>query len=110
MSEPNLDSTTPSEFKKENDRELKIVWRDSHQSLYRFRDLRGACLCAYCVDERTGVRVLDPDSIPEDIHPLAVNPVGHYGVQFEWSDGHKTGIYSFDYLRAVCLCKICQPS
>lgn len=96
-----VDSTTPAELKKENSRELSIVWKDGHKSVYRFRDLRAACLCASCVDERTGERVLDPASIPEDIHPKAANPVGRYGIQFEWSDGHRTGIYAFDYLRQL---------
>lgn len=103
-----MDATTPLKFEKAGDRQLKIIWKDDHTSLYTFYDLRNACLCAYCVDERTGLRVLDPNSTPEDIRPLGVNPVGHYGIQFEWSDGHKTGIYSFDYLRQICPCKICQ--
>jgi DUF971 family protein len=29
-------------------------------------------------------------------------------VRFEWSDGHNTGIYSYEYLRAICPCETCQ--
>ena len=29
-------------------------------------------------------------------------PVGSYAIQFSFSDGHKTGLYSFDYLRQIC--------
>ena len=25
----------------------------------------------------------------------------------DWSDGHSTGIYSFDYLRRLCACDSC---
>lgn len=28
-------------------------------------------------------------------------PVGGYGIQFSFSDGHSTGIYGFDYLKEV---------
>jgi DUF971 family protein len=27
--------------------------------------------------------------------------VGAYGIQFHFSDGHRTGIFSFDYLRRI---------
>jgi len=29
------------------------------------------------------------------------NPVGLYAIQFRFSDGHNTGIYSFDYLKQI---------
>ena len=35
-------------------------------------------------------------------------PVGHYAVRFDFSDGHGTGIYSFEYLRRVCPCEECR--
>jgi DUF971 family protein len=28
--------------------------------------------------------------------------VGRYALNFRWSDGHETGIYSFQYLRDLC--------
>jgi len=28
-------------------------------------------------------------------------PIGGYAIQFEFSDGHNTGIYSFDYLHKI---------
>ena len=30
---------------------------------------------------------------------LNVEEVGHYAIRIEWSDGHSSGIYSFDHLR-----------
>ena len=39
----------------------------------------------------------------------ALNPVGAYAVQIVWSDGHDTGIYSFESLRSACACKECRP-
>ncbi len=110
MPEFSLDATTPLGIKKENEREFIISWKDGHKSLYPFHYLRSACLCASCVDERTGIRVLDSSTIPQDIRPLAVTPVGRYGVQINWSDGHSTGIYAFDYLRSLCPCDHCQSA
>lgn len=34
----------------------------------------------------------------KDVQILAVEPVGNYAVQFRFSDGHDTGIYSWDLL------------
>lgn len=34
----------------------------------------------------------------KDVQILAIEPVGSYAVQFRFSDGHDTGIYSWDLL------------
>ena len=34
----------------------------------------------------------------KDVQIVAVEPVGHYAVQLRFSDGHDTGIYSWDLL------------
>jgi DUF971 family protein len=31
----------------------------------------------------------------------ALTPVGNYGIQASWKDGHDTGIYSFEMLRGI---------
>jgi DUF971 family protein len=38
-----------------------------------------------------------------DVHPLSVEYVGEYALRFDWSDGHRTGIYPWDYLREISL-------
>jgi len=38
---------------------------------------------------------------------VAINAVGGYAIQFEWSDGHAAGLYSYDYLRGICPCPTC---
>ena len=62
-------------------------------------DLRAACHCASCIDEGTSQQLLDPNSIPADIHFKSFTKVGNYGIKFNWSDGHNTGIYSYESLR-----------
>ena len=68
----------------------------------RAADLRRSCPCAQCVNEWTGQRVLKPESISENIEIRDLSIVGRYALNFRWSDGHETGIYSFRYLRELC--------
>ena len=43
----------------------------------------------------------DPARIPDDVRPLNLSSVGNYGLKIRWSDGHDTGIYSYDRLREL---------
>src|SRR4051794_25591039 len=87
---------------------VAIAWSDGHQSRYEARDLRLACRCAACVDEWTHQSLIKPDLIPKSITPKAIEVVGSYALHFTWSDGHNTGIYTYDYLREVCACDECK--
>lgn len=82
--------------------ELRVRWpggREVDLPPVRLRDL---CPCASCVEEGTGRKLLDPATIPPDIRPLELRPVGSYAVQIVWSDGHSTGLYSWQVLREAC--------
>jgi DUF971 family protein len=39
----------------------------------------------------------------------SVEPAGNYAVRIAWSDGHSSGIYSWDHLRKICPCSACAP-
>ena len=93
--------TTPREIRQAGPRQLAITWQDGRESLLDVRAVRLACGCAICVDEWTGAERLDPASVPEDVHPLRIEPVGRYAIQIAWSDGHETGIYPFRRLREL---------
>ena len=92
----------PREIKQEDDSTLSIAWGDDRRCQYRAADLRRACPCAQCVNEWTGQRMLKPDAISDDIKIGDLSVVGRYALNFKWSDGHETGIYSFRYLRDLC--------
>jgi DUF971 family protein len=49
-----------------------------------------------------GERVLKAESVSETIEIRDISIVGRYALNFRWSDGHETGIYSFRYLRELC--------
>ena len=80
---------------------FRIEWKDGVVSDYAARDLRLACPCASCVDEGTGRPLLDPRTVKADILLLGAELVGRYGLTFMWSDGHKTGIFTWPRLREL---------
>ena len=78
-----------------------------HRVLFLARPLRLACPCAACVEEMSGRPLLDPGAVREDVRPLSIALVGGYGLKVRWSDGHDTGIYTFERLRRDCPCPRC---
>jgi DUF971 family protein len=96
---------------------LEIDWADGHKSAWNFAWLRNACPCATCVDERKadGRNAGQPKPKPAILLPMYTPPakpasaqaVGRYALQFNWLDGHSSGIYSWDYLRRNCQCAEC---
>lgn len=91
----------PLQIIEENDSEITIAWSDEKQNLYQAANLRRACPCAGCVNEWTGEKTLNPSSIADDINFSSIAVVGRYALNFNFSDGHDTGIYSFKYLREL---------
>jgi DUF971 family protein len=81
--------------------EIGVAWEDGHESYYAGHALRCACACATCVDEMTGAKLLREAQVPADVRALSIHPVGNYGISVRWSDGHETGIYTFERLREL---------
>ena len=80
---------------------LCLDWSDGQSLQIPFRALRQLCPSASCVSETTGQRVLDPDSVPTDIHPTNVSHTGSYALKIIWSDGHDTGLFTWEYLNEI---------
>ncbi len=81
--------------------DLRIVWDDGRTHVTPLLMLRARCPCAGCVDEWTGKRLLNVTTLRTDVRPMTLTEVGRYAVQVGWSDGHQTGIYSWDLLRRL---------
>jgi DUF971 family protein len=106
--------TDPVDYRLEEPRRLLMVrWGDGHESQYPLDELRKVCPCAECRTARKpqgGLQVLTgPVTRPGEIRITQISPVGRYALSFTWSDGHSTGIYSFDFLRRLCPCEACRP-
>ena len=89
----------PVQIVEESESELSIEWSDGSQSRYAAAQLRRACPCAACVNEWTGEKMLKPESVPDDLSIKSTSIVGRYALNFHFSDGHETGLYSFNYLK-----------
>jgi DUF971 family protein len=92
----------PLEIRQEGDTGLRIGWADGMTCTYSASALRRACPCAQCVNEWTGQRMIKPETISDALTINDISIVGRYALNFKWSDGHDTGIYSFRLLRELC--------
>lgn len=91
---------------------VEITWSDGHTSRYDFPYLRDHCPCALCNDERVKNDKLGPSSaalpmFKPRVKAKSATAVGNYAIQIEFTDGHATGIFSFDHLREICPCETC---
>jgi DUF971 family protein len=80
---------------------LLVSWPDGVEAKLPLVPLRGACMCARCVDEVTGERIVDCDGIDPDIAVSDMELVGNYALRIRWSDGHETGLYTWEHLRRL---------
>jgi len=101
---------------------IDITWADGHASHYEFAYLREECPCATCSDAR-GKKTSHgaeppPPFLSSPALPMfkpkpraqAATQIGSYAIQLSFSDGHSTGIYSYDYFRIICPCAECAKA
>ena len=85
--------------------ELAMKWDDGAESFVTLEKLRRACPCAGCIGERDVMGQLHkgPDTplSPRSFQLTRVELIGGYAIQPVWADGHRSGIFSFDYLRRL---------
>ena len=89
----------PIQIIEESPTEVTIEWSDGSESRFTAVELRRSCPCAGCINEWTGEKMLDPEKIADNLTFRSVALVGRYALNFQFSDGHETGIFSFKYLR-----------
>jgi len=95
----------PAKIERVEETHLEITWSDGQRRRYTFGELRGACPCATCRQKRAApppaaseLTVLSP----AEAKPLRLErmkPTGNYAYSIAFSDGHDTGIYTFELLR-----------
>ena len=98
----------PTKLERRGDRELLIEWSDGQRLVYTYQQLRDACPCATCREKRSAPKKEEESLFPilsaEEAQPMTIagmNPVGVYAYGIRFSDGHDTGIFSFELLRSV---------
>ncbi len=81
-------------------RSLRMVWSDGFSAELGYETLRGYCPCAGCQGHwAEEVQYRAPEV---GVEALTIEPVGNYAISIQWSDGHATGIYRFEFLRQLC--------
>ena len=80
-------------------RVLQIAFADGKQFSLPFEYLRVLSPSAEVQGHGPGQEVLQTGK--RDVLLTALEPVGHYAVQPHFSDGHNSGIYTWDYLYAL---------
>ena len=79
---------------------LEIVWSDGARRQYAPAELRHGCPCATCNTERRRAQAAGESlATPTDIQIDQMRPVGNYGYNIAFSDGHATGIFPLELLR-----------
>ncbi len=96
------------------DNGLVIQWSDGTRLKYSARKLRDGCPCATCrekqraKDKELAANGGKPKGLPilsaGELKPLTIlrmAPLGNYAYNVAFSDGHDSGIYTFDLLRSL---------
>jgi DUF971 family protein len=92
------DRPTPTEITlHQKSRVLEVAFSDGTRFELPFELLRVYSPSAEVRGHGPGQEVLQTGKM--EIEIVALEPVGSYAVQPKFSDGHATGIYSWEYLR-----------
>ena len=84
--------------------EVAIIWNDGHEQFIAMEKLRAASPSAENTGERDLLGRQFGGSSQKSFPGVTVRDwrmVGGYAIQFDFSDGHNTGLYTFVYLRAL---------
>jgi DUF971 family protein len=84
--------------------EVAIVWDDGVESYFAFEKLRAASPSAETQGERDILGNQYGGDGPTKfagVQVLGWAQIGNYAIRFDFSDGHRTGLYSYDYLRKL---------
>ena len=92
----------PQRIEVEQGERLIVTWDDSSVIVLEAQALRVACPCATC-REPSGIDAIGRTlAAGSPVRIAAARLVGGYAINLEFTpDGHGTGIYPFDSLRAI---------
>lgn len=81
----------------------EIRWDDNAVTAHTSFNLRMRCPCATCRDLHNPdpKAVRGPKGVPPMVELTSFDWVGNYAVNFVFSDGHNTGIYTYKYMREL---------
>lgn len=102
MASLNPNSPRPTDIKlHQASRKLEITFDDGTSCMLSCEFLRVYSPSAEVRGHGPGQEVLQVGK--EDVNIVGIEPVGNYAVKLTFSDGHNTGLYSWDYLYDLAL-------
>jgi len=84
--------------------ELAIVWQDGTESYLAASALRAASPSAETAGERDILGTVHGGERGKDYSGVEIVDwqfIGNYAIRFRFSDGHATGLYSYELLRGL---------
>lgn len=78
--------------------ELRVTYDDGVTARFPVTELRANCPCAGCRGRRE--QGLDA-ATTRDVNALGAELRGGWGIAIRWTDGHDTGIFSWELLRGM---------
>ena len=84
--------------------EIAIRWTGGRETFYPASRLRAASPSAETQGERDIFGSQHGGHGPRDFSGVTVlhwERIGNYALRFDFSDGHRTGLYSYEYLLAL---------
>lgn len=84
--------------------EVAIAWSDGIETYFAGEALRAASPSAETQGERDVFGRQYGGAGPRQFSGVQVvgwERIGNYALRFDFSDGHRTGLYSYDYLRKL---------
>lgn len=84
--------------------EVAIRWDDGRESFIAFATLRAASPSAEVRGERDIFGQQYGGEAPRNFAGVGVNGwerIGNYALRFDFSDGHRTGLYHYELLRQL---------
>ncbi|HSV36145.1 MAG TPA: gamma-butyrobetaine hydroxylase-like domain-containing protein [Ramlibacter sp.] len=77
---------------------LDVLWNDGLLGRLSAPVLRASCRCSQCESLRRGG---NPPVAAADLALTSLQPIGEFGLQLCFGDGHDRGIYPWPYLREL---------
>jgi DUF971 family protein len=95
------DENEPATVDIVRDEGVRIEFVDGYVAQFDLVTLRRGCPCAFCRELRDHGEEAWPR--PGSPTPLRIDDAdfhGAWGLAITWNDGHRTGIFAFEYLRS----------
>ena len=97
---------SPHHLDLKKDTALTITWQDGHESVYPISHLRRLSPSADMRELRKSMKknpltILPSSGNSGTVTAIDAELVGNYAIKITFSDGHATGLYTWDYPREI---------